>query len=70
MKYLKEFDVEKFSFHDGAKDVYEAVKAEGKLDELQSLINGVFDNQTPTEGEVNDYVWFNAQEVYETIGLA
>ena len=29
----------------------------------------IFDNQIPTETEVNDYLWFESDYIYECLGI-
>jgi len=69
MQYLKDLDIDSFDFHSGAKHVFDSIRLEGKLEELGHHLEEVFDGQTPTEGEINDYVWFNSQEIYEALGI-
>ena len=71
MVYSKEFSVDTFQFWSGAKDTINAVQTAGKMDELQSLIEEQFaDNETrPTETEINDFVWFERDFIYNQLGL-
>lgn len=69
MEYTKEFDVQDFNFWAGAQQRIDAVNAYaantrnwGVIDELQSLIEQAFDGETPTETEVNDYVWYTLED--------
>ena len=71
MVYSKEFSVDTFQFWSGAKDTIKDVQTAGKIDELQSLIEEQFaDNETPpTETEINDFVWFERDFIYNQLGL-
>ena len=71
MVYSKEFSVDTFPFWSGAKDTFEDVCKAGKMDELQSLIEEQFaDKETPpTETEINDFVWFERDFIYDQLGL-
>lgn len=61
MNYSVEFNIEKFEFWQGAKNVVKIIKEKyGNLDELNDLILVVFDGQLPSETEINDFVWFDA----------
>lgn len=61
MDYTKEFDVEHFEFWSGAKDRTEDLS----LDQLKALGNYIeecFADRTPTETEINDFVWFSCDD--------
>ncbi len=58
-----EFDVETFGFWAGAKDVVDRCWEEGRIDELQSLIEYTFCDKVPTENEINDFVQFDAEQI-------
>lgn len=71
MVYSKEFSVDTFPFWSGAKDTFEDVCKADKMYELQFLIEEQFaDNETPpTETEINDFVWFEREFIYNRLGL-
>ena len=71
MVYSKEFSVDTFPFWSGAKDTIKDVQTASKMDELQSLIEEQFaDSETPpTETEINDFVWFERDFIYDQLGL-
>lgn len=71
MVYSKEFSVDTFPFWSGAKDTIKDVQTASKMDELQSLIEEQFaDSETPpTETEINDFVWFERDFIYNRLGL-
>ena len=71
MVYSKEFSVDAFPFWSGAKDTIKDVQTASKADELQLLIEEMFaDNETPpTETEINDFVWFEREFIYDQLGL-
>lgn len=60
MDYKVEFDINTFEFWSGAKNVIETLKEQNKLKKLEELLEFVFDNQIPSEVEINDFVWFDA----------
>ena len=37
--------------------------------ELMEQLEEIFDNQIPTETEVNDYLWFESDYIYECLGI-
>lgn len=69
MEYKVDFDVNEFSFWSGAKDTIEDVKRYDLMKKLGNLIEEVFAERTPTDTEINDYVWFKRDEIYSSLGL-
>ena len=71
MVYSKEFSVDTFPFWSGAKDTIKDVQTASKMDELQSLIEEQFagSETPPTETEINDFVWFEREFIYDQLGL-
>ena len=59
MKYTKEFSVDNFKFWSGAVQIVNAFRKANMLDDLQQLIEDKFVNKTPTDTEINDFVWFD-----------
>jgi hypothetical protein len=70
MKYTKEFSVDNFKFWSGAVQVVDAFRKANMLDDLQQIIEDVFADRTPTETEINDFVWFDVPVEYmESLGI-
>lgn len=63
MIYGSEFDVKTFDFWSGAKDVVNRCWEEDRINDLQILIEDVFCDRIPTETEINDFVWFDAERI-------
>ena len=53
----------------GALDTLKDIENTDKEDELMSLLEEVFIDKTPTESEVNDFLWFDRDFIYENVGL-
>ena len=54
----------------GALDTLKDIQNADKEDELMQLLEEVFaDRETPTETEVNDFLWFEREFIYENVGL-
>ena len=54
----------------GALDTLKDIENAGKEEELMQLLEEVFaDRETPTETEVNDFLWFEREFIYENVGL-
>lgn len=69
MKYTVDFDVNRFEFWSGAKYTIADVKRYGLMEELGNLIEEIFADRTPTCTEINDYVWFESDEIYERLKI-
>lgn len=68
MQYKVDFDIENFEFWAGAKDVFKRCVQEDKLEELECLIEDVFACSTPSDVEINDFVWFDAADlIFENV---
>lgn len=63
MQYKVDFDIENFEFWSGAKYVFERCVQEDKLEELERLIEDVFCDSEPSDIEINDFVWFEAEDL-------
>ena len=70
MQFTQEFNVDTFHFWSGAKDTIEYVKKAKKMDELQTLIEDYFADQTPTKTQVNDFVWFQRDFIFEQLEIS
>lgn len=53
----------------GARDTLDDIENAGKEEELMELLEDVFSGETPTETEVNDYLWNEREDVYDSLGL-
>lgn len=69
MKYISHFVIDTFPFWSSAIDVIRKVRQAKKLDELEQLVEDCFDNCTPTKTDINDFVWFNAEHIYEQLQI-
>ena len=53
----------------GAVDTLEDIQNANKENEFMDLIENVFCNELPTDTEINDFIWFERDFIYENIGL-
>ena len=53
----------------GAVDTLEDIEKSDKEEELIELLEQVFFDEIPTDTEVNDYLWFERDEIYSNLGL-
>ena len=63
MQYKADFDIEKFESWGEAKDVFDRCVQEDKLEELERLIEDTFCGSVPSDVDINDFVWFDAEDL-------
>ena len=71
MCYTVDFNVYKFPWWSGACDTIRDIENAGLMDELQQHLEEVFDYEadTPSDTDINDYVWHDRERVYDALGL-
>ena len=53
----------------GAVDTIADIQKANKEDEFMNFLEAVFCDEVPTDTEVNDFIWFDRDYIYENIGL-
>lgn len=53
----------------GALDTLQDIENAGLEEELMEHLKEVFEDSTPTETGVNDYLWHDRENVYYALGL-
>ncbi len=53
----------------GALDTLKDIEEADKEDELMYFLEEIFADTIPTETEVNDFLWFERDYIYESLGL-
>ena len=54
----------------GAVVTLKAIEEAGKEEELMDLLKELFNEETPPgETEVNDFLWFDTDFIFETLGI-
>ena len=53
----------------GALDTLKDIEEADREDELMYFLEEIFADTTPTETEVNDFLWFERDYIYENLGL-
>lgn len=69
MRIYKDFDANEFEAWSGAVDTLDRILNEGKGEELEELLDEIFPDGAE-ETEVNDLLWFDADYVFEMLGIA
>ena len=54
----------------GAVDTIQRIEDEQKQDSLMDLLNEVFFERQPDITDVNDYLWFESDSIYECLGIS
>ena len=54
----------------GAVDTIQRIEDEQKQDSLMALLNEVFFERQPDITDVNDYLWFESDSIYEYLGIS
>ena len=53
----------------GALDTLKDIEEADKEDELMYLLEEIFNEEIPTETEVNDFLWHDRDYIYELLGI-
>ena len=53
----------------GALDTLKDIEEADKKDELMYLLEEIFTDTIPTDTEVNNFLWFERNYIYESLGL-
>lgn len=53
----------------GAAYVIRVIIEHKKVDELLELLDEVFCDDMPTDTELNDYLWFESDSIFEYLGI-
>ena len=62
------YELEKMCWS-GAVDTIADIQNANKEDEFMNFLEAVFCDEVPTDTEVNDFIWFERDYIYENIGL-
>lgn len=71
MKIMKEYDFEELykDSWSGAINTLDTIMKNDMENELMEHLEDIFSDQIPTETEVNDYLWFESDYIYECLGI-
>lgn len=53
----------------GAINTLKKIEEEGKEDELMDHLGSIFYDTCPTITELNDYLWFDNELIYDALGI-
>jgi len=69
MKITKELSIHDFEPWSGAVSTYNKIEEEGKLDELEYMLEELFP-EGADETSINDLLWFEEEMIYEWLGIS
>lgn len=64
MFYKVDFDIKDFKFWGGAKDRIESATDE-QIKQVEQKILDCFCDMIPTDTEINDFVWFDCDDIFD-----
>lgn len=67
MKYIVECDLYDFPAWSGGKDTLEDLSG-AEIEIIESMLDELFCNETPTVTDVNDFLWFERDTIAEWLG--
>ena len=68
MRIYSETSLENFEAWSGAVDTLDRVREAGKCDELETILEDLYPDGM-SETELNDFLWFEPETVYEWLGI-
>lgn len=70
MYYKTEFDLYNFPAWSGGHDTLETLKEKNLVDEVQATIEEIYCEESPTDTEINDFLWFERDTIAEWLGFS
>jgi hypothetical protein len=58
-----------FDAWSGGLDTLNTIKEHDKIDDLEYLLEELFYNKTPTETEINDFLWFDDGYIFDQLNI-
>lgn len=70
MKIIKEINsLDELNLGRGAQDTLKVIEYLGKTDKLYNLIDMVFENDIPSEDDIDNFLWFEIDEHEEYLQI-
>lgn len=70
MYYKTEFDLHDFPAWSGGRDTLETLKKYDLYDEAQAAIEEIYCEESPTDTEINDFLWFERDTIAGYLGFS
>ncbi|HEN0383118.1 TPA: hypothetical protein U3P27_001373 [Streptococcus agalactiae] len=69
MEYKVELSsIDQFKAWSGGLETLNTVRERGGVDRLTTLCEDVFSGDTPTQTQINDWLWFDDEMIFRTLG--
>jgi len=68
MTYKVESSLWDFQAWSGGKDTLDTLKEKNDVDSVEQLIDDVFLESDTTDGDINDFLWFERDAIAEHLG--
>ena len=69
MYYKQVFDINEFEFWSGGLDTFTELQNYVTLEQIQYHIENHFSEEIPTDTDINDYLWFERDEIFSELGI-
>ena len=70
MEYITEINsMNNFDAWSGAKDTLQTIREHNKINDLEYMIQDMFCDRTPTETEINDFLWFESDYIFKHLDI-
>ena len=70
MKYYVEESLDNFEAWSGGKDTLDTLREKGDVDSVECLIEEMFFDETPSQTQVNDFLWFERDTIAQHLGYS
>lgn len=70
MYYKTEFNLYDFPAWSGGHDTLETLKEKNLVDDVQAAIEEIYCEESPTDTEINDFLWFERDTIAEWLGFS
>lgn len=69
MEYKVELNsIDNFKAWSGGAETINIVRERGGIDNLTALCEDVFSDSTPTQTQINDWLWFDNDSIFRALG--
>ena len=69
MEYIVENSLREFQAWSGGKDTLEDLTLD-EIEVIENFLNDMFEGRTPTATEINDFLWFERDEIAVILGFS
>ena len=70
MTYTVETSLENFPAWSGGRDTLDVLIEKGLCDTVENILNDIYEDEAPTDTEINDTLWFSRDEIAEWCGFS